>query len=121
MYCYKNTLYIKTQKFFKAYSRKKTMAYEKIRAARSVNDPAVHDLWSLRYNPPEIVEFKTDFDAVYKALPRRRKQISNITEFSPFHKTPLKIQESKRNHLQKLKVHIPAVCRTYYDSLPFRK
>ncbi len=104
---------------FKDYSQPFAHRYNSIRpGANRKNEPVVTDLRALRYTPDgKIISFKLDFDDDWKDLPQRAKQIQHPIQYAPLYTQPRKIPSTKWDHLQSLKMAIPAVYHNFYDNL----
>lgn len=91
--------------------------YESIRPGNKRNDPHVTHLTCLKYSPNEGIEFKLHYTDEWRLLPQRLKKIEN-SSIPKLYKSRLKIKEEKYQHLQALKMVLPADVHDFYDNLP---
>ncbi|XP_050507268.1 uncharacterized protein LOC126884950 [Diabrotica virgifera virgifera] len=110
-----------TYDFIKIFSE--TLVYPSIRPGRKVNDPTVTDIKVIKYTPDGIIQVKLDYCGEFIDLPTRKPRsaktnVSQLGQFKPLRNAPIKITNTKYNHLQQLKSVIPKDCHGFYDTLP---
>lgn len=107
--------------FTKNFAQPSLLMYESIRPGRKPGDPTVTDIRAICYKSGKISVKIHSFDNEFSDLPqrKRRNSVAKLTEFKQRHQAPLKITQTKWNHLQQLKSVIPSDCHHFYDSIKY--
>lgn len=114
----KYDVFVPTFDFFRDYGYKPLLKHTSIRPGRSVGDPVVVQLKTIKYTC-EGISYKLQYDEEYRLLPHRPKNINLAqAEFPKLHTAPLPITERKFKDLQEIKNVIPRDCWPFYDTLP---
>lgn len=90
--------------------------YNSIRPGKKAGDPVVNDIRALRYSAENDLQYKTDFNADWQALPQRKNKSNGLPK--PLYSAPQPISKSKYDSLQSLKPIILKDYHAFYDALP---
>ena len=94
-------------------------SYDTIRPGSRVGDPVVTDIRCLRYFPEGLIKYKLLYSDEFSEVPKKRNAPTPTGhELLPnLYSAPLKIKDTKFQHLQQLKAVIPKDYHSFYDTL----
>jgi hypothetical protein len=108
-----NIIYLEHH-FFKDFTH--VGPYCSIRPGKKVGDPTVMDLRCIKYTPEGKVLYKLDHECdEWMEMPKPRN--AHTENVVVLYNEPLKIKETKFNHLQQLKSVLPKDFHSFYDNL----
>lgn len=108
--------------FFKKFDTVKFV--KSIRPGTRTGDPVVTNIRALRYSPNRTIQYKLRFSNNWQDLPARvNRTIKPVTleELPNLYKERIRITKTKYEHLQQLKVTLPADFHAFYDNLPYQE
>jgi hypothetical protein len=107
--------------FFLDFTIKEGQFYSSLRPPKIAGDKTqakVNDLVALKHDSSGKIHYKTKHTEDWKFLKNKLLLAPQKVEYPRLNNAPLKVDDIKFSHLQKIKQTLPKYIHNYYDSLP---